>query len=936
MDPEQPRLPQSATATGAGQVAGSLAAEYASTAGSSSGMQPAATRRSSAASAPALSALSIPLPTFPVLPPPSVGDPHQTFQTPSQVSAILSLPPPLLMQLARTDSPVEQLHIAEKRGVRSYLSAMAIPPPSPTSLVESIARENAAGFGGTPSSAGDANGHGGAADAQAAAGTTSAGGQGVPPTTSRQMLHVPLSIPLSLPNFTAAASSSSTTTSLPSGSSAVASTSSGGGAATTTSPSSSGQAQLALPLLLGQVFAPPPLTPGVLAPIPGFGSVSSLFAISSTGAAAPLPPDAGSTPTSPTALSRIAFAPSVDAWSLHTASQRAAEGAGTEPNAGTDGGTPGLDVGDLARQIKDWALETQERHVEVQVAEAKAAAVVLAAQVQAQEAADTGTGLGSAAGGLVAPDPAEGTGAGSDTETRMASSSSTAMSTTAERDKDGLRIYAEAYKKQLDALASGYFAQLHRDALQRLEDETRSRAAAEVTATEGARAAGGGAVSEGWSLPQASSSNLTAGVSSMFGSSDTTASSSSGIYSTSDSTAPLSSSQAPTLQSLTTLTSSRSQAEAMHVRASAAAAVAAQVMAAQDLARSAGEKLVELGVDPRKVVEEVGGMVDRTASETSAAGLEEIIDKAVASATSRRGSRDERSTPTTAAGAAAGASAGPSSETIMHRTLSSGAKSDAMSIEDVGQPALPASTSTAAATAPSTISADAALSGAAAATSGQASVADLASLPHADKPPSTARPPTTSTSTGGFDGVNVTAATAGHASAAAEAYPPQPPYGMPGQTTTAAEYAALATPEKRDYLLSYAHQLYSSEPQSPQLLPLLHTLEALHPDHLPTLLLISCVYYSRGELESSLYYNKRLLQIDPSYVSLLVDDDFSFRARRSLTHSTETTGRGDVEHRYDPPRDGPVERSRKVVVESNQASTDVSLSRERALDGTAY
>ena len=106
---------------------------------------------------------------------------------------------------------------------------------------------------------------------------------------------------------------------------------------------------------------------------------------------------------------------------------------------------------------------------------------------------------------------------------------------------------------------------------------------------------------------------------------------------------------------------------------------------------------------------------------------------------------------------------------------------------------------------------------------------------------------------------------------------------MPGQTTTAAEYAALATPEKRDYLLSYAHQLYSSEPQSPQLLPLLHTLEALHPDHLPTLLLISCVYYSRGELESSLYYNKRLLQIDPSYVSLPVDDGNPL-ARRSLTH----------------------------------------------------
>lgn len=92
------------------------------------------------------------------------------------------------------------------------------------------------------------------------------------------------------------------------------------------------------------------------------------------------------------------------------------------------------------------------------------------------------------------------------------------------------------------------------------------------------------------------------------------------------------------------------------------------------------------------------------------------------------------------------------------------------------------------------------------------------------------------------------------------------------------DLAALATSEKRDYLLAFAHQTYSTDPQSANLLPLLHTLEAVHPDHLPTLLLISCVYYTRGELESSLYYNKRLLGFDPSYVEAMSNIGTTLRA----------------------------------------------------------
>ena len=56
------------------------------------------------------------------------------------------------------------------------------------------------------------------------------------------------------------------------------------------------------------------------------------------------------------------------------------------------------------------------------------------------------------------------------------------------------------------------------------------------------------------------------------------------------------------------------------------------------------------------------------------------------------------------------------------------------------------------------------------------------------------------------------------------------------------------TPEKRDFLLAYAHQVYARDPRSNELLGLLHTLETIHPEHLPTLLLMSCVYYTRGEI----------------------------------------------------------------------------------------
>jgi predicted O-linked N-acetylglucosamine transferase (SPINDLY family) len=99
------------------------------------------------------------------------------------------------------------------------------------------------------------------------------------------------------------------------------------------------------------------------------------------------------------------------------------------------------------------------------------------------------------------------------------------------------------------------------------------------------------------------------------------------------------------------------------------------------------------------------------------------------------------------------------------------------------------------------------------------------------------------------------------------------------------------SPQVRDQLLRYAHNLYSTASTTsrvdaksngvhsdngrdiksitkvhPTLFPLLHTLHDLHPQDLPTLLLLSCAYYSSGDLAASLWYNKVILKIDPTYV----------------------------------------------------------------------
>lgn len=100
----------------------------------------------------------------------------------------------------------------------------------------------------------------------------------------------------------------------------------------------------------------------------------------------------------------------------------------------------------------------------------------------------------------------------------------------------------------------------------------------------------------------------------------------------------------------------------------------------------------------------------------------------------------------------------------------------------------------------------------------------------------------------------------------------------------------LASTLARDSLLIYAHRLFNSSaipgaipgplgsnsspgifsPEHPyhrQLLPLLQKLKTLHPNHLPTLLLLGCVQYAVGNYEESLVLNEEMLRLDENYVS---------------------------------------------------------------------
>lgn len=648
---------------------------------------------------------------FPVLPA-TQALPNQTKQTASQVASILSLPTPLLLNLARTASPDEQRAIASKAKASPYLSAMSLPPPSPTES-----------FSGAPHATSTGN-------------------------------HDPALNPTAS-SFRALANLSSRTdpggtilpTERPSGSHI---------------PITSIGDHPAIPVLLGQVFAPP--TPGIAAPL--LAETTSSFE--------PL------------------YA-SVEDWSLSAAREQV-NGRQQHPGLAKSHSFNEKEVAVVAQQMAQWAIEETEKQVQQQVTTSRETAVLLAAQAAARaaivSAATTAVSVASAAPNGQLPEGMTQTDVQTAAIVMSGGPNAGAAVEYAVQSMD-LSSYAETYKQQLDALASGYFAQLHREALKRILNAADSTgllhdgSGPEMTtsASQFTPADDVSSTTIAGSVPASS-----AGLSSQSQSSASTPAHSS--------TATMASSSLP-LQSLDGVNKGQltaPQAQAMHVQAAAAAAVAANVMAAKEMANVAGNALESMGVDvPRLVPDQaVGGLK-----------VLEIRPEAIAV-----------TPPLTSAGSQCSASANAAH---LAASIASATEAAAKAADE----------------------------------------ATAASLPEAAAPaPPNAMPSQSSRSGSGPSPISSsTAAT---------------PATQPAEVTAFLQHPSSTqsrTPEKRDYLLSYAHALYTKDPMSAELLPLLHTLEQAHEDHLPTLLLMSCVYYTRGELESSFYYNKRLLSKDPNYVS---------------------------------------------------------------------
>lgn len=705
------------------------------------------------------------IPSFPVLPP-SLPSPSQTYQTPFQVSSILSLPAPLLYQLARTNSPAEQQKIAEQSGTTAYLGAMSIPPPSPTTLVNDIQKS---GLVMTPAVA-SADHH------TATAGPASHASSEVVPG-SEQAVNGDATTGSPLPSRRPSVQLSVALESV-------------------TSISS----HPAIPRLLGHVFSPP--TPGIVAPI-GNGDSIQLAIRAVVASHPPSHLQVSSTVPGEGAGEDGKFEPvyaSVEQWSYEVAKDQvfsssrtiASTSTATSPSSPSAPKRPGLvnthsynerEIANLATQVKNWALAEQAKQLEQQVVEHKSAAVVLAAQAAAKIDEEEGVvpGLGGTAGH--------------------------------EHDDElDFGEYAETYKKQLDALASGYFAQLHRDALKRLVEKVE----------EGVQH--GGAPDSSLAPPPRDAL----------------------------STSSRSGSHAPSLTTLTSLTHSRPQAEALHIQASAAAAVAANVMAAKEIARHAEQKLVGMGMDPQQIVQQAGVGMSANGSELgggtgAGSGVPTIGMRSLEI------SPDSIRAPSSSFATPPAGIVGPvhpqaqqrppatSTSDRQPQSVQSPDLRDKMVIEDVGL-------------------VSAAEPGKAVEQSASATTAG---------PPDPSTPPKSKSTAPTSQDPSPSSLPVSHAPDAIARSNSAEILADPSLL------ASVASPAKRDLMLSYAHTLYSQDSTSKELLPLLHTIESIHPDHLPTLLLISCVYYTRGELESSLYYNKRLLAFDPNYVRSCLVTSFS-------------------------------------------------------------
>ncbi|KAI9307444.1 hypothetical protein BJ944DRAFT_176507, partial [Cunninghamella echinulata] len=91
----------------------------------------------------------------------------------------------------------------------------------------------------------------------------------------------------------------------------------------------------------------------------------------------------------------------------------------------------------------------------------------------------------------------------------------------------------------------------------------------------------------------------------------------------------------------------------------------------------------------------------------------------------------------------------------------------------------------------------------------------------------------------------------------------------------------------RDNLLQYAHTIYSTTPQNPLLFTILHSIHNAYPTHLPTLLLLACVYYSQQDYNASLRYNQLILKYDPIYVEAMSNIGTTLKVLGKITEAED-------------------------------------------------
>ncbi|KAH9944382.1 TPR-like protein [Epithele typhae] len=81
--------------------------------------------------------------------------------------------------------------------------------------------------------------------------------------------------------------------------------------------------------------------------------------------------------------------------------------------------------------------------------------------------------------------------------------------------------------------------------------------------------------------------------------------------------------------------------------------------------------------------------------------------------------------------------------------------------------------------------------------------------------------------------------------------------------------------------------LVPSESYRTRLIPVLTTLLALHPHHLPAMLLLACIYYALGDFDSSIAVNDQILSIDANYVEAMNNIGTAMKAQGQIQKAFE-------------------------------------------------